>query len=257
MSKKRGLNVEAGQILSIKKGELMIPSSAMVFDASVSMRSYLSSHHLWAAHHFAELAGKIETEHKGKSAFNIEHRAYVMNAILSSVSFLETCINEIFQDASDGQSSYIQPLNENTQQLLGTYWKSVMKENRRDNLSILAKYEAALNLDKKDQFTKGENLYQNVDLVIKLRNELIHFKPSTLSSHDVDENNFKNKLKGKFSLNVLMENSGNPFFPDKCLGYGCAKWAVEACKDFTNAFFSKLGIKPNYQVVNIPPFLSA
>lgn len=47
-----------------------------------------------------------------------------------------------------------------------------------------------------------------------------------------------------------MQKSNNPFFPDYCLGYGCAKWACSVAEKFTNAFFSKIGIEPNYQKVN-------
>ncbi|MCZ6469246.1 MAG: hypothetical protein O6499_06310, partial [Candidatus Dadabacteria bacterium] len=61
--------------------------------AYLAMRNYISKDFLWAAEHFSKLAGEIEDKHKGRSIFNIEHRAYVMNSILSSVAFLEAAIN--------------------------------------------------------------------------------------------------------------------------------------------------------------------
>jgi len=56
-----------------------------------------------------------------------------------------------------------------------------------------------------------------------------------------------NSLKAKFKPNRLMENAGNPYFPDHCLGAGCADWAVSTTTTFTKEFFSRLGVIPNYQ----------
>jgi hypothetical protein len=54
--------------------------------AEVRMRAYFSSYHLWAAEHFTRFAKEIEDAHTGSPEFNITHRAYVTNAILSAVA---------------------------------------------------------------------------------------------------------------------------------------------------------------------------
>jgi hypothetical protein len=46
-----------------------------------------------------------------------------------------------------------------------------------------------------------------------------------------------------------MTTSNNPYRPDKCLGVGCAGWAVKAVEDFANEFFATVGVQPNYQRV--------
>jgi hypothetical protein len=51
-------------------------------------------------------------------------------------------------------------------------------------------------------------------------------------------------LKGKFDENIMRKNTGNPFYPDKCLGHGCAEWAVNTSKDFINMFYKHLNIEP-------------
>ena len=76
---------------------------------TLMMRVYFSSYHLWAAEHFSQLTGEIEGRHKGKPRFDIQHRSYSVNAVLSSVAFLEAAVNELFQDAADNHESYIQP----------------------------------------------------------------------------------------------------------------------------------------------------
>jgi len=44
-----------------------------------------------------------------------------------------------------------------------------------------------------------------------------------------------------------MAEMGNPYFPDKCLGAGCAEWAVVSAKSFADDFCSRLDIQANYQ----------
>ena len=79
--------------------------------AELRMRAYFSSYHLWAAEHFTRLAKEIEDAHTGSPEFNIAHRAYVTNAILSAVAFLEAAINELFDDVVDQHYSYVNPLS--------------------------------------------------------------------------------------------------------------------------------------------------
>ncbi len=50
-----------------------------------------------------------------------------------------------------------------------------------------------------------------------------------------------------FAPNPFFSGSGNPFFPDKCLGHGCAKWALESSVEFADAFFSRMGIVPRHE----------
>jgi hypothetical protein len=214
---------------------------------TLKMRVYYSTYHLWAANHFVRLTGNIETAHTGGPKFSIEHRTYVTNAIFSSVAFMEAAINEFFQDAADNHQSYISPLDSDTQALMVTMWE-LTEDRNRSAFSVLDKYQIALTFARKEAFPKGDILYQHADLVIKLRNELVHYKPKTLGGSDIHK--FENSLRGKFPLNALMNDSGNPFFPDKCLGHGCAQWAVSACKNYVDAFFLKLGVVPNYQQVN-------
>jgi len=221
--------------------------------AYLAMRNYISKDFLWAAEHFSKLAGEIEDKHKGRSIFNIEHRAYVMNSILSSVAFLEAAINELFQDAHDKHLVYLENLDQSTISILSDFW-DMTEEDNKSFLSILDKYQMALRFADKEPFLKGENPYQRTNLVIRIRNELTHYKPMDLSeesTHKLDD-----ILKGKnFLPNKLMEGSGNNFFPDHALGKGCTEWCFESVKIFADEFFSRMNIKPNYQIVDYEKLL--
>ena len=94
---------------------------------------------------------------------------------------------------------------------------------------------------------KGKAAYQHVTLLMHLRNTLVHYVPEWLppiSSEDPDvtiEHKLEKQLKGKFEVNPMFRSSGNPFFPDKCLGYGCAQWAILCSIDFVKEWYARLG----------------
>lgn len=69
--------------------------------ATVSMRGYFSTQHLWSAEHSTRLAAELEAAHTGEARFSIRHRSYVLGAVGEAVAFLEAFINELFQDAQD------------------------------------------------------------------------------------------------------------------------------------------------------------
>ncbi len=214
---------------------------------SWSMRMYFSSYHLWAAKHFLHISGEIEESIKDLPAIDMQHRAFIISSIFSSVAFLEAAINEIFQDALDNNHFYIESLGKDKIELLADYWRMTEIE-KKSHLSVLDKYQLALRFCGREPFKKDKNPYQDANLIIKLRNTLIHYKPESLSPdkpHKIGD-----KLKGKFPENKLVSKSANPYFPDKGLGYGCANWSCKSMEKFTDAFFQKLGIEPNYKKVS-------
>jgi len=142
----------------------------------VSMRIYFSTYYLWAAEHFSIMAGKIEDSHEGRSKFNLEHRVYVMNSILSAVAFLEAAINELYQDAHDKHLVSLEHLDQSVLSILIDFW-DMTEEDDKSFLSILDKYQMALRFAGKEPFLKGENPYQDAYLVIRTRNYLTHYKP--------------------------------------------------------------------------------
>ena len=217
---------------------------------TITMRAYYSSYHLWAAKHFCELAKNAENEPGDHTRFDIKHRAYVTNSILSAVAFLEAAINELYQDAADNHESYITKLNADSKQLMSDFWQFT-EERNRSAFNLLDKYQIALTFLRKPQFDSGQSPYQDVTLVVRLRNELVHFKPKSLGG-DV-EHKLARQLRGKFAENKLMDGSGNPWFPDKCLGHGCAQWAVASVTNFADQFFAAIDVEPNYQRIEFDP----
>jgi hypothetical protein len=211
----------------------------------VLSRSYYSLYHLWAAEHFAALAKEIEKAQKGHRArFDIAHRVYVTNSIFSAVSFLEAAINELYQDVADAHGNYTAGLDPESKFLMSYFWDLHLRS------PLLDKYQIAFAILRKEQFKKNGQLYENASLVVQLRNALIHYKPKTLGSGN--EHDLSKRLKNKFKENPLT-GAGNPYFPDKCLGYECAAWAVRSAKDFADDFFASIGVEPKYRAVKFKP----
>jgi hypothetical protein len=53
-------------------------------------------------------------------------------------------------------------------------------------------------------------------------------------------------LRKKFATNPLAAKNV-PFFPDKCLGHGCAEWAIVNSIIFVDEFFRRLGLPVPYE----------
>jgi hypothetical protein len=56
---------------------------------------------------------------------------------------------------------------------------------------------------------------------------------------------FGKLLKNKFPENPLAQKN-QQFFPDKCLGHGCAEWAVQNSLEFTDQFFKNIDLSAPY-----------
>ncbi|MBZ0216340.1 MAG: hypothetical protein K8F25_07305, partial [Fimbriimonadaceae bacterium] len=157
--------------------------------------------------------------------------AYVINAIFSSVAFLEATINAFYEDIAQGHKNV--DFSPEIEHSLVKYWE---KKSRKPTLD---KYQAALKLTQKRKFINNENPYNNADLLVALRNTLIHYKPNTLDQEPVNDLIVRLKASN-VSSNPLTTGPKADSFPFNILGADCARWAVETCGDFTNEFYRRI-----------------
>ena len=153
--------------------------------------------------------------------------------MLSAVASLEATINELYIDARDANSPTFQGVDPIVPMLLAEYWEEI------ESARILRKYQLALILARKSKFAQGTSPYQEVDSLIQLRNALVHYKPEW-NTELREHRRIDNRLKGRFALNPVTEPN-DALFPKKCLGHGCAEWAVKSSVTFIEEFFSQLG----------------
>ena len=170
-----------------------------------------------------------------------------MGSVFMAVAFMESAVNEVFQDVVDGHQSYVAELNAECQKEMRSFWEG---EDNGDRKPILAKYQFALAAASAREFDKGDKPYQPADDLVVLRNALMHFKPE--SGNITDYSKLEERLRRKFATNRLMAGSGNPYFPDHCLGFGCTDWSHTVAKDFVDAFATRIGLVLNYQRAEFP-----
>ena len=230
-----------------------------MFDSGIALRPYFSIQHIISASLFCRKSYQIEKDYDGIFNENVifEHNAYVINSIISSVSFLEATINELFCDSVDSTNN-ISALGNVKIKLLADNWKSGVP--RTSSYSVTDKYQRTLEIFDMQLFDKGKSPYQEVIILTKLRNALIHYEPEWYScqinqcSINEELNKLARQLLGKFDVSEIYKNTGNSFFPDKCLGHGCAEWAINSSIKFADEFFGKIGMKPTFD--HIRPLLN-
>lgn len=239
------------------------------------VRPYFSLQHIDSAQMFADMSAQIEERYKvNKSMTETESRlqhSFVISAVISSAAFMEARINELFVDAADteawilpGEKSPQIPaaeqyrpnpmmsgLSAETVARLARSWKSNIPVSAK--YPILEKYQIVLMLAYKEIFDPGHSeLYKKVKLLIELRNHLIHAEPEWIvtaspNAKDMKEHKFESKLKHLFPDNPTFSRE-REYFPDRCLGSGCAKWAVTSSTEFVDEFLTRIGsTEPKYE----------
>lgn len=222
--------------------------------SDIGMRDYMAYTHLIAAMQFANLTlaleqdaveGKPFTEKSVEFRSNLLdlHKAYVVSVIISSVAFLEAAINEVLRDAHESIDSYQKDLDDEQRAAVKELWRI------ERNIKTLDKYQLTLLLLKGIEATdRGGQDYENVSLLIKLRNEFVHHKPQTVwfSKQKNSEYRLQDKLKGKFEENFFFKGK-NTHYMSRILGFSCAKWAIESSKIFVDKFFVSCDIVPSYE----------
>lgn len=232
--------------------------------------NYLSDSHIHSAILFANQARKIEEDNKDKAPYYIvagewersPHTSYIIGSIVFSVAFLEAFINEKYKlveiELREGYAGSFLKIDWSTREAIRNKW------NENDKRDTISKFDLLSAYIKNKKLYKGDCLFDNIRDISKLRNYLIHYKPDTIQypSHEneiVEIHELGKKLKRKkFDINPLV-HSQSPFFPKKCLSYGCAKWAITSVIDFADAFMCLIG-REDYcnhlkREINYPDFV--
>jgi hypothetical protein len=105
----------------------------------------------------------------------------------------------------------------------------------------LERYKSILHLLNKLPLDEGAQPWQDMALLVRLRNELIHYKSKW--GKDMEG---KRLFGGLQSLRLqkppfIPKNSN--FFPHQFLSAACAAWSVRTTVAFLNAFYDRLGIE--------------
>jgi hypothetical protein len=199
-----------------------------------SVKTNLSGSFASSAALFSRKAHALEHIDPG-SATDIlwmEHRSYSIGAVISAASYLEAAINELYLEAIDRNVNTFPTERSRLAKLMAQVWRDV------GQMAVLTKYQAALTLGDAAPYPKGENPYQAADGLLRLRNALVHYKPEWDTELE-EHRKLEERLAKRFKESRL-SSPGQSFFPHRCLGHGCAAWAVTTAVGFYRDFRHRL-----------------
>jgi hypothetical protein len=233
-----------------------IPLEMTGDDSPIRFRDCFSVRYLQSAAVLCRLGYRIEKNHEESGDLSQElflrHEAFILNSVLSSVAFLESTINELYADAADDACSFADLKNKALLKNIREKWKN---EKNFDRAPVLNRYQKILIIADAPLFDDDDPAYSNVRSLIEIRNFLMHYRREWVAvrkgaqagkSIETQGEKFEKILRTRFAPNPLAHKN-QPFFPDKCLGHGCAEWAVVNSLIFTDEFFRRLELPAPYE----------
>jgi hypothetical protein len=224
-------------------------------ESAIRFRDCFSVRYIQSAALLCRLAYTIEQEFlKGgplQADAQLRHEAFTLNAVLSSVSFLESTINELHADATDEEYSAIDEKHGTLLRTIGRQWRNT---KNFDRAPMFTKYQTILAIAGQPGFEEGDPAFDNVRILTEIRNHLLHYtrewvvvsRQALGREPESTADYFEKVLYRKFATNPLALRNV-PFFPDRCLGHGCAEWAIVNSIIFTDEFFRRLSLPVPYE----------
>jgi hypothetical protein len=235
-----------------------IPLETIDDESAIRFRDCFSVRYIQSAAVLCRLGYEIEKHYSESGEVSeearIRHEAFILNSILSSVAFLESIINELYSDAVDKAYIFYDDKNEILLKTIGEKWNN---EKNFDRQPLLNKYQKILLIAGAPEFDDDDPAFANVRNLIEVRNFLMHYKREWLtikkgngvgSSEKTHGEKLEKILKTRFAPNPFAHKN-QPFFPDKCLGHGCAEWAVVNSLIVSDEFFRRLDFPIPYDDV--------
>lgn len=117
---------------------------------------------------------------------------------------------------------------------------------------ILEKFEFALLLLRKPAFDRGARPFQDVKVLIDLRNALTHFKPEWMNEAD-EHAKMSRKLDYKIDGSVFLQAS-ELLFPRRWASHSGTRWAVNSALAFAKQFEANAALPLKYKVGDMTVF---
>lgn len=216
-------------------------------------RKYLSVDHICTGAGLARQCAELETRVVSRELIRDENLPwwdfrYAAASVTACVSFLEANINELYNDACD-KPHELTALSALETGNLAAQWSGYKQKN---SWRLMDRFQDALVCAGRTKFDMGKKPCQPVKILTRLRHFLVHYQTESISTPQQRRKvarDIEQTLKGQhFEPNRFIA-AGNPFLPDRCLGYGCAKWAVDSSLAFVDEFNDRMGLPANYERV--------
>ena len=200
---------------------------------NADVRTSLTGQFLMAAAMQVRAAEEFESRPSAEVTENdtVAHRGFVVGAIMQSTAALEC---EVWELTAYGHGHH---LGSNGTDTAARDFLVPIAEVI-DSQSVLERYQLVLHLLKKTPLNRGEQPWQDTALVVRLRNELVHYKSRW--GEELDRTGLLRALQSKKHPKPPFVLSSN-FFPYECLSAACASWTARSCVAFLDSFYASLG----------------
>ena len=165
----------------------------------------------------------------------LQHKSFVAGSIMQSVAALES---EVWSLVNHGPGHHLggNDLDKEGKRVLSIVAESLEKE------TIVKRCDLMLQLIRGKKLDVGKQPMQDLSLLIRLRNEITHFK--SLWTTEMDSRTLFDALKAKdANPPSFYAGLGMNFFPHICLNFSRAKWAVDTVVTFIEYYYEELDIK--------------
>jgi len=200
---------------------------------SADVRSSLTAQFLMAAAMQARAAAEIESRDVDAVTEDqkVSHGGLVVAAIMQAVAGLEC---EIWEVVAYGPGHHLgsNGIDTGARNLLAPLSEMI------DGEPVLDRYRLVLHLLNKAPLDPGAQPWQDAALVVRLRNELVHYKSRW--GEELERFKMLRAIQDKRHPKPPFVRASN-FFPYQCLSAACASWAAQVCVAFLDAFYRNLG----------------
>ncbi|HSA54209.1 MAG TPA: hypothetical protein VLE53_00840 [Gemmatimonadaceae bacterium] len=216
-------------------------------DVSTGIAHSFHREHFYATSFFVETARQLEF--RGAAAVGDDgiarHRACVTAAIFSAVAFLESSVNELYLEFRDAGHNGASTCPKRAHTRLAHLWPSVR------SAPMMRRYQVALQAADAERFDEHRGPYRDVAHLLRLRDALVHYQPER---HDERRRHHRlqRQLRDKFAPNTLLRPRAL-WFPDLCLGSGCAEWALRTAEAFSDDFCGRMAIPSRRRTASEAP----
>jgi hypothetical protein len=219
-------------------GEASLKLGDATVTATANIRRGLSVQNLLAARKAALVVGQVESNNAGAAEFGPwadDILTAVPVAIIMSAAALEAGVNESIKDILDQPDKY---------SLSGTQIADLTSEfdSQFGDPRTRAKKVAKI-VGRPADLTQPE--WRDIELLIWMRNRLVHFKPRWDHEAIPEEAMFLALLKRVGRPNRFFARP-KPEMPHGAFTYGCTKWAVRAVTAFQVHFAAHVGVADRF-----------
>ena len=210
------------------------------------VRYSFTAQYLCASAMFARRAADIERAHPNDPAETIrtEHLGLVTAAIMQSSAAVEAESAEL---TMHGPGNHLGSDHMDTKAL--TFLAPLTEII--DDQDALMRYKVILHILGKNPLVEGKQPWQDMAVLVKLRNELVHFKSKW--GKEMNRQKFFTMLKQLRLAKPPFIHPNSNFFPHQLLGADCAAWSVRTAVAFLNGFYERMGIESRLRA-HMPQF---